>query len=117
MAGLCPFIGTKGTRTQYVSRCRSSQGGLKNAFTQQGTTPHRTHCELRNAAMQRLTDADSEVLGKVIAADPSRDYVDLALSRFEKAASFRHAEALCESLVKRDDDGRTRRRQSSLKKA
>jgi len=55
--------------------------------------------ELRQAAMQRLTDADSEVLGKVIAADPSRDYVDLALSRFEKAGSFRHAEALCESLV------------------
>lgn len=55
--------------------------------------------DLRHAAMQRLTDADSEVLGKVIAADPSHDYVDLALRRFETAGSFRQAEELCESLV------------------
>lgn len=54
---------------------------------------------LRDLAIVRLKEADAEILAKVIAVDPSVDFVDLALKLFQNAGSFRGAEVLCGSLI------------------
>ena len=54
---------------------------------------------LREIARTRLVDASVKTLSKVIIASPLTEYIDLTLTRFENASSFRQAEALCELLV------------------
>lgn len=54
---------------------------------------------LKPLANKRLVDASTETLAKVIAANKSGEYAEMAISRFEKAGSFRRAESLFEELI------------------
>jgi hypothetical protein len=54
---------------------------------------------LRDIAMIRLPDVTDKTLARVIAVDSSPEYSELAISRFEKASSFRNSEMLLELVV------------------
>lgn len=54
---------------------------------------------LRAAAMERFSEAETDVMAKAISAAPSHDFADLAIRRFRRAGSFRRAESLFSSLI------------------
>jgi len=55
--------------------------------------------QLKLLANKRLVEADADTLARVIKICKSGEYADLAIPIFEKAGSFRRAEALFEDLI------------------
>jgi hypothetical protein len=54
---------------------------------------------LRERAKERMAGAVLETFAKVLRVDPSPDYVDIALKRFELANGFREAERIFQVLI------------------
>jgi hypothetical protein len=77
---------------QYVED--ASDEGLAKAFSTAVLIP-----DLRPIVLSRLAEANDETLASIIDQDPSADYLDEAITRFESSRSFDSATVRFENLV------------------